>query len=168
MKKIIPDVIRDQIILSTHKFPDFYDMKEYIKEKARALVVAKSAKNSSSAVNMVIDEEFTDEIMEMSLGDAIAALGDPPTEVILALVQKRQQWRNDKGKRPFRKKIHAPQKRDGKPKHHRNAPIAAEKVMTKTAAGSPKSSSANVLAFCAASSDTSRECAPRGRQTRTS
>jgi hypothetical protein len=116
VKKIIPDVIRDQIILTTHQFPGFYDMKACINEMARDLVVAR-APHSSAAANMIIDEEFSDEILEMSLGDAVEALGDPPTEVILALVQKRQQWRNDKGKRPFRKKTDAPQKtRDGKPK----------------------------------------------------
>ena len=88
VKKIIPEVIRDQIILTTHQFPGFHDMKEYIKEKARALVVAKSAKTTT--VNLV-EEEFSDEILEMSLDDAVEALGDPSTEVILALVQKMQQ-----------------------------------------------------------------------------
>ena len=49
----------------------------------------------------------------MSLDEAVEALGDPSTETILALVQRRQQWRNEKGKRPFKKNDRA--KQDGRP-----------------------------------------------------
>ena len=62
VKKMIPDVIRDQIILSTHQFNSFMDMKEYIREKARAMTVARSAK--STAVHMV-EDEFGEDILEM-------------------------------------------------------------------------------------------------------
>ncbi len=75
-------------------------MKEYIKEKAQAITMARSGKGGS-AVHLV-EEEFTEEILEMSLDEAIEALGDPPTNVILALVAKRQQWRTDSAKKPFR------------------------------------------------------------------
>ena len=65
--------------------------------------MAKST-TTATAVNLV-EEEFSDEILEMSLDDAVEALGYPSTEVILALVQKRQQWRSDKGKRPLRQRV---------------------------------------------------------------
>ena len=88
VKKIVPEIIVNQLILQTQEFKSWEDMKEYVREKARLMAVNASTKPLHS-LELEVD---LDDFVDLSLDDAILELGEHATsENIMALVIKKQQ-----------------------------------------------------------------------------
>ncbi len=91
VKRIIPELIVNQLILQTHEFTTWDDMREYIRERARLMAV--NAHGGKQLHALEPDGE-DDELLDMPLEDAVEAMGDDATaDNIMALVVRRQQRR---------------------------------------------------------------------------
>ncbi len=90
-RKIIPEILANQLILQTQDFTTWSAMTEYIKEKARLIAVNVQ---QSKPVHALEPEVDVDELVDMTLEDAVEAMGEHATsENIMALVVKKQQKR---------------------------------------------------------------------------
>ena len=118
--KVVPHVIREQLICNRDSFGSWDEVKDWIREKARQLVVygGKSvpahsledkgalARGSAAAeVLAVLSDDFMAKTAGWSFEEQILQLGVAATsEVILALIPRRAAWRGsgkkgDKGKK---------------------------------------------------------------------
>ena len=118
--KIVPHIIRENLVFKMHDFYSWSQCKDYIKENARRLVVY--GKPTSLNLADVAEKPAADvsNLDELPLEEAIEQLGkaaDSPT--ILALVARRQNARAAKG-REARQPA-----RDGKPQQQKPAPMSA-------------------------------------------
>ena len=98
--KIVPGIIRDNLIFKLKDFRNWSEVKDYIKENARLLRVY----GKSTALHLAEDaQEFTEAFLtasdEKPLEQVIEELGDEATtSAILALVDRRQQRRAAQGR----------------------------------------------------------------------
>ena len=90
VKKIIPEIIKQQLVLQVHEFKEWADMKEYILERARQLGNDEKPHRSLNAVDPELD---LDALAEMPLEEAVNLLGgeNANAESIMALVVRKQQ-----------------------------------------------------------------------------
>ena len=108
VKKLVPEIIRQQLVLQVQEFKEWEAMKEYILERSRQLGNDEKPHRSFNAVDKDLKELDLDALAEMPLEDAVNALGGEhaDSEHIMALVVRKQQrktwskgWSkgNDKG-----------------------------------------------------------------------
>ena len=91
VKKMIPEIIANQLILQMHDFQTWDAMKEYIRERARLMAVNAQGAKPLHALEHEVD---LDELADMPLEEAVEKMGEGATsENIMALVIRRQQRR---------------------------------------------------------------------------
>ena len=97
--KIIPELLRDNLVFKLNDFRTWHELKEWIKENARLLMVYSKPTPVNLAETGKPTEEELEKYDEMSLDEAIFELGkEANTCSILALVERRQQRRAAFGK----------------------------------------------------------------------
>ncbi len=90
--KVVPAIIRDQLIFKLRDFKTWNELKEYVHENARLLMVyGRSSPAKLVETAFTITDEFLERTGEMPLEQAVLELGsDVPSEVVVDLVEKRR------------------------------------------------------------------------------
>ena len=103
--KVVPAIIRDQLIFKLRDFKTWNEIKEYVHENARLLMVyGRSSPAKLVETAFTITDEFLERTGEMPLEQAVLELGsDVPSEVVVDLVEKRRKWQAQKARPGFKR-----------------------------------------------------------------
>ena len=93
LKKMLPDMIRDALILQSNSHSTWSGLKDYVLEKARELAVSGQSKPINLVEQAAMQPEARQSDVEVDLLDELKAMGTPTNDEILAVVARRANGR---------------------------------------------------------------------------